>query len=77
MRIASNLTAPASDWKLNDPSTGAYDVTSIAIDGTNTVKTREFANVSVGVASGLTANRPYLFRSDGGGTRVMIFDAEL
>ena len=77
MRVAPNLTATAGDWKLNDPSTGAYDVTSIAIDGTNTVKTREFANVSVGVASGLTANRPYLFRSDGGGTRVMIFDAEL
>jgi hypothetical protein len=77
MRIAPNLTATASDWKLNDPSTGTYDVTSIAIDGTNTVKTREYAMVVAGVASGLTANRPYFFRSDGGGTRVMVFSSDL
>lgn len=77
MRIAPSLTATASDWKLNDPSTGTYDVTSIAIDGGNTVKTRERANCAVTVASGLTTNRPYLFRSDAGGTRVMVFNAEL
>lgn len=77
MRIAPNLTATASDWKLNDPSTAAYDVTSMAIDGTNTAKTKENASVAVGVASGLTSNRPYLFRSDGGGTRLMYFSAEM
>lgn len=77
MRIPPNLTATAGDWKLNDPSTGGYDVTVIAIDGTNTVKTRERANCAVTVASGLTTNRPYLFRSDAGGTRKMIFSAEM
>lgn len=75
MRTSPALTATAGDWRLFDSAGSGFDLTAITLDAGT--KSKYIAAITATVASGLTQWRPYLFGGDNGGTRVMIFDAEL
>ena len=73
MRAIPTLVATATDWQVSDGPANV-DATSIAISASseNTI-----AALNVGVASGITVNRPYRFQGDGTVGRVLILSAEL
>lgn len=76
MRVIPTLTATAGDWQLGDFG-AAYDL--IAIDNTTDAvrQTADAAILRCTVASGLTANRPYVLQCDSAANRIMIFRSEL
>jgi hypothetical protein len=72
MRTVPILIATASDWRVWNNSDGAQDATTMVLGEASTT----MANVTVGVASGLTQQRSYYIIPDLSIPRYMIFSAE-